>query len=302
MVINYFEKDNFWPKGITSGFLEELKNSGIVSTNKVLHYREFGSDKEKVLLEVDTYKPDIILLTDDAIADILMTDLMKRNIVTFFTGVNKNESDLEWFKPEWRSLQTGVIQHYRAAESIRLLKKLKPIHSIGILAGPSKAAENLSKFIMKDIIESFPEIKVSIRSEGLYSNWKSALIELNKTNDALWPLLPFHVHHENGELVHWTDVGEFMRTVVTVPTVGVGNLDGSIDRLFSIGINPYKMGQQVGIQAYFYLMGKPIVDIPTERFRFHNFQVKYQEVNRLNLNLPEELFGFARIVEYSHEN
>lgn len=297
MVINFFEKGNFWPDGITEGFVRELRSSNVSFSEQVLYYPEYN-DKEKILLKVDEYKPDLILLTDDAIADLLMPDLMSRKIVTFFTGVNRLSKDLDWFKPKWRSLQSGVIQHYRASESINLLKRLKPINKVGILSGPSKAGISLANFIKDDIKSAFPQVKVTVHSKANFKDWKNSLKELNDSNDALWPLLPFHVRHECGELISWKQAGDYMRSVITLPTVGVGNLDGDIDRLFAIGINPKEMGKQVAIQAFFFIKGENMINIPVERFRFHNFQIKYSEVKRLKLDLPEDLYGFAQIVEH----
>jgi len=296
MVINYFERGNFWPDGITKGFLDELRYSQISFTSRTVYFKELGRSKERVLEEVKQFKPTIVLLTDDAIADILMPDLMKNKIATFFTGVNREPEEISWLKKEWSDYQTGVVQHYRSSESIRILQKFKPIKNIGILAGPSDAAINLANFIKKDILATYPEISVTIRSEGNYTKWKNAVSDLNQSEDALWPLLPFHVRHDNGELVHWDDAGEYMRSTISIPTVGVGNLDGPIDRLFSIGINPLDLGKQTAIQAFFHLKGKPVKQIPVERFRFHNIQFKLQELKRLNIKLPQELYGFAKIV------
>lgn len=302
-LVHSFARDNFWSQKIDQGFRQELilsieKNREIVFESVFLPETSI----EHIKTSFNKILPDLVILTDDLVAKELMPDLMKRKIPTFFTGINQRINDISWLKDEWRELQTGIIEVSQMSASIRILEKMKnvrPIKKLAIFGGPSLAARNIAAFATQDLRDNLPGVEVSpYIAKNSYEEWEETLPQINKSYDAIILLLPFEVIEKStGKSVSWKKVGDLLRKIVTIPTIGKGSLNGEIDRLVSFAIPPEKLGKQTAMLVHQFFEGRKISDIRPEYFRFHELQIKMSEVTRLGIELPEDLFGFANLVQ-----
>ncbi len=298
LIIHSFAVGSVWSTQMESGFIEELEKSGFVGNFESVYFLE--EKKDELLQKVDKKRPSAILITGELACEHLVDSLSKKKIPTFFTSVPRTETPQKWLNSDNKNNVTGVFEKTNIEKSLDIIEKImgKKAKAVGILVGgPLENMKNVA-LMVKYELRSRPEIILTIEHAEFYEAWKLKLVSLNEQNEVLIPLLPYAMRDSSaGKETDWNEVGTFMKSHVTKPTIGLSRMDCQMERMISISRQPRDFGIQAARMVYDHLVdGITLNHIPIEFIKTFELEINKKEASRLGFTIPEDVASHAKII------
>lgn len=300
-----------WYHGIHSGLEGELKKNGIkYNLHPIVFHAEFWKEKDtsrrlveknRILRTLKSKNPDLVLLCDDEASDFMADELAKGDVPVIFTGINRQQKDIPWLKKFSRNKIAGTLELYKTEDSIRLLKKLRPeVQTFSILTSANDTSDLVVKQITDDMKRLKGKLKVNLRSTyklKYWSQWKKAIPEINKNNDAVWILVPYDVRNANNQELSIEDIGGHLKQNLKVPSLGIISISTKIGVLAAIPACPASLGKQMGEQVSQYFKGQNLGSIGIVAAKYFKEEINYIQARRLGIFIPKPIAARASLVK-----
>ena len=300
-----------WYFGIHAGLEEELKKSGIkYNLHPIVFHAEFWKEKDssrrlveknRILSSLKAKNPDLVLLCDDEASDFMAEDLAKSDVPVIFTGINRQQKDIPWLKAFSRNQIAGTLELYKTEDSIRLLKKLRPdVKTFSILTSANDTSDLVVKQITDDMRKLKSKLKVDLRSTyklKYWSQWKKAIPEINKNNDAVWVLVPYDVRNVNNQELSIEHIGSYLKQNLKVPSLGIISISTKIGVLAAIPACPHSLGKQMGEQTSEFFKGKALGSIGVVAAKYFKEEINHNQARRLGIVIPKTIAAKASLVK-----
>lgn len=303
IIIFYSYPPGEWSHGINDSLESVLKDKMVkYALSSAIFHAEYWrnqpkekrqNEKDRLLGEIAKVKPDLILLCDDEVSDFLASDIRPMGIPVIFTGLNREKSDIPWLQTFAKNKIAGTLELYRTEDTMKLLKGVRPgAKRISILTSANDTSELVSKQIGDDLRRMEAQGNVKLRATyklRFWSEWKTAIEEINKLDDAAWVLVPYDVRDENNQEVSVERVGSWLKANLKVPSLGIISVSTRIGILAGIPISPESLGRQMGEQVAEFFSGKKLSDIGIVRAKYFKEELNLNQLSRLKLRLPPEM-------------
>ena len=150
----------FWTNAIDSGIRTELTS---FFPSIEIHSCYIPEQTSQICLK-RSLSSSAVIVTNSPDDETVLSELSSRKIPTFIAGIQRRPHDnLENFNPETLPYQSGVVEVYKAKESLAILKSIKPsIKKIGAISPPDKIMKNIFTCILKDIDNGYYEVRGKI--------------------------------------------------------------------------------------------------------------------------------------------
>lgn len=292
-----------WSHGINASLENELKAAKIrYQLKSLIFHSEYWrtqpeekrvTEKKRLLKEIETANADLVLLCDDEVADFLATDVRAMNRPVIFTGMNRPAKEIPWLNEFPKNSIAGTLELYRTEDTMELLRALKPeAKRVSILTSTNPTSKLVTKQISEDLKTG--ELKKQFQLRETYqlrfwSEWKAAISEINRRDDAVWVLVPYDVRDENNQEVSIERVGAWLKSNLKVPSLGIISVSTRIGILAGIPISPQGLGKQMGEQAVSYFGGKSLGSIGIVRAKYFKEEINSNQVARLGIRIPSPM-------------
>jgi hypothetical protein len=292
-VIHQFCAAHPWAPSVDRGLREEISDFDL--DIKSIYCEEHKDDPTIVESLLDSFQPDVVVIDDDTMADLVGEKIVNKGYKIFFSNSYRNPNDIKWVTHN-RDRVTVTLQNPRIIDAISVMEELisNKIQDISIIGGDGLSAKLLCEVMEAEIKSKMPGIRVKSDLIKDFLQWKKSIVEAS-SSDAVIALIPFHiVDEETANLVSWDKAGQFLKENLWKPTIGITACSGGFPRLMSFSVDPYIVGRQTGSQLYRFFMGDEIIDIPFEKYFSHSLEINKSEVERLKISVPEKLVQYIR--------
>jgi hypothetical protein len=268
--------DGRWTDRIISSFHNELAMVPIPIEFLTVGWR---GEKESLMKDIQTIKPDMIFLPDDFLYSHLAQDIQKiseANILfsAFYTDKERLPKGID--HPSGIAADPNALDHF-FDQAFLLNKKLS---SLGILGGPF--SDPVIEFIKRQAERK--NISVETFKAKSWKEYQDKMLELSKTKDAIWPLMPFGVRQENGSYVGDGNIQALIKKTNKI-ILGFGRMAG-FERTIQMGVKPETLGKNAAAIAYGIISGE---DPTIQVFHSYSMAIDHLSVKRLGLSVPEQL-------------
>lgn len=283
MVVSSYHKEYLWSQGTNEGvcaaFLEngyldndaqslEFTKNDFVESSKAIIKKAWMDTKRKnsksdivgalsrIAEEIDTFKPDLLLLGDDNAANLLGNQYLDTKIPIVFWGINGlplKYGIIDSLERPGHNV-TGVYQkgyHIQCLEY--LLKVLPDIKTIAVLSDDSPTGRAHAKRLERYGAEGLLPVKiVEIVVTNSYEEWQAKALELQSKVDAFYISTHSTFHDKNGKYVDYLDASSwYLRNIVKPSTTPVkffveeGFFSTVDDSAFKQGYEATKIGIKI---------------------------------------------------------
>ncbi len=181
LFINSYHKGYPWSDGIYHAIGNTLRGTGIQLVQFEMDTKRHPSEQskkeaaEKARSEISTFKPDLVIASDDNASKYLIVPFYKHTKLPFvFCGVNWDASDYGFPTENI----TGMIEVQLIDQILAALKKYAKGDRIGFIKGDDLSARKEAVFYEKRF-----NIKIDKRFVKNYSEWEQAYLKLQKQAD-----------------------------------------------------------------------------------------------------------------------
>jgi ABC-type uncharacterized transport system substrate-binding protein len=302
-----------WYHGINGMFEQTLGQLGVQpDITPIVFHSEFWLRKSSQEQDVErarlvriakNLRPDLVLLCDDEATDFLAAPISKLGIPILFTGVNEDPARAPWFNQVPRSNMAGVLEHYQIAESIQMLKKIRPsVKSMSILSSKNLSSEIITRQLVQQMRSPQFEQKHGVKLRSVHTlryweEWKKVVPEINRQDQALWILVPYDVRDLDNQEVPISQIGNWLTKHSDLPTLGIVSIHTKMGLFAAINIAPESLGRQAAEQAARYFKGELLEKIGFENARYFKMEINMTEAKRLKIKIPKDLLGIASFVD-----
>lgn len=269
-----------WTGPIVKSFQQSLDK-----TKQNISYYHFiwteKVDDKKFLNDLVEGQPDVIFLPDHIFYRKYAKELFTRtkaHISVHFCSAGRKDI-LPYHN------QSGVFNEYPADKVIDFAKELFTIKKVAIIGGPY-AADSVEKI-------KAPLAKSDLKIDSfMYSDWlsyKNKLLEIEKSYDAVWLLLPFGVKDGN----YWVDFKklEVLAKRLKIPSFGYGGVS-SFPRTITVGSVQEKLGEACAKALYdSYFKGK---SPEITNYTSYDVLINTEHFLHLGKKIPNHLTPFLR--------
>jgi ABC-type uncharacterized transport system substrate-binding protein len=248
-------------------------------------------------------KFEIVVVCDDEAADRfipLLSKFPKKKI--FFTGINRNENEIEWLNNTTSSSISGVFERYEVGKALKILERLNPnARSITLLTSEIKTSKIVTDQIKREIIRmtKSKSTKLHLRKvimSKYWSDWKESIQEIAKFDQVLWLVTPYGVLDSKNVDVPIEQIGKYLRKALNIPTVGIASFHTKIGILAAMSVSPFDMGEEVGEQVVRSLNGESQRAIGIYELKRNRLEINLNEAKRLKIRIPKDIRSAATLV------
>lgn len=290
-IASYHIDKGEWTSGIKSGIdsvLSKRKNVVLKSFN--MDTRLTRSDEvkkaaaEKAKKVIETWKPDVVIASDDNASKYLIAPYFKDSELPFvFCGVNWDASVYGF---PYKNV-TGMIEVQLIEAIVDHLSKYAPGKKIGTLRGDTltnrkeqKHFENMTKTTMKT------------RYVTNYTEWKKQFIKLQKEVDML---VLGSVRALNTEGHSLKSISDFVINQIKIPTAAYDSFMKDIS-LITLSTIPEEQGVWAAEKAIEILNGKSLRQIPIIKNKKAKIFLNMKLAKKLNIKFPIELIERSHLI------
>ncbi len=289
-----------WYHGINASLSKVLQDKGIkFNLLPLVFHSEFWRDREserrvaeknRILQFLKDKNPDIILMCDDEISDFVAQDIAALDKPVIFTGLNRRAEQIPWLKSFGKKQAAGTLEIYDTEASVKLLRTMKPsVKNFSILTSTNDTSNLVTEQISRDL-HKMGSVKVrTVYQLKYWSEWKSAIEEINAKDDAVWVLVPYNVRDENGIEVSVERVGTWLKQRLKVPSLGIISISTKIGVLAGIPASPRALGRHMGEQVADFLSGTSLSEIGFVNAKYFQEEVNLNQARRLGLVISPKL-------------
>ncbi|MFH1729749.1 MAG: hypothetical protein ABIA04_15160 [Pseudomonadota bacterium] len=297
-----------WTKGILRGFEQKLKNGNVKYELKtyVYHSLYFINKSDTVIREeietikqkIKDFKADYIIVFDDEAADEIVSKMYSLEIPILFGGINKKKEDVKWLKKN-RNI-TGYFEWFPYGKSLNLLLNLtnNKVKKISIIS-----SQNPTSKIIIDQMKTFfeEENKTQVKLSKIYkyekwTEWKNAVLEMNKSVDACYLVLPYNVVDKQGIRMDLKVMANWLQANVKIPGLAISAVGLSMGMIATIAITPEIVGEDLGNLIYKNVKKNISINKMTYQSQSKGeIMINKSKMDLLGLKIPIDLLNYAII-------
>ncbi len=246
---------------------------------------------EDAMKKIEEFKPDIVIVFDDNACELVAKKYIGNILPFVFCGMNGNPEDYGFPSDNI----TGVIERGHIKESVELFKRLVPdVKKVAIITDNSPSSQAF--------VNRVKEIELPVEIDEFYNtndfdSWKTKIIELQTEVDVIGLFL-YHTIKEKGEEVSLLpqEVLEWTFENSKLPEFALFDFTIKGGALCGVSPSGYEQGKTAAEIAIKILDGKKPIDIPIECPKKGNSIINETRTERLNINIPEDVFKEVEIV------
>ena len=274
--------DGRWTDRIVGSFTANMQKTGLDIEFFTASYTP-GMSEKTLVKNAETINPDIIFLPDDQLYRKFSTALSKAipKAKIVFSSFYTNLKDTNVL-PEDK--QMGVVATAPIDVLVRQAEKLigKNIKSLGVIGGP------LAPEIIAHIKYKAAKLGIKVESKicKTWGDYTLTVTEMEKSNDAVWPLAPFLVKMKDGSGV---GMHQFEQAIdkINKPSFGYGAI--KTNPMMSMNIKPELLGENAAALVFRNLKGE---NPGVEEFKRFSLVISKKAVKKMNIKVPQNLIGF----------
>ena len=290
LYIDSYHEGFAWSDGITQAIQKTLQGHDVnlkihrmdTKRNPDERYKIRAAQVAKSVIE--TFKPDIVIASDDNASKYLIKPYFKNDSLPFlFCGVNYS-ADAYGFP---YTNVTGMLEVAPVIKLIYSLKHFTRIVTVGYLAQDTLTERKDGAYAKRDIREQFIE-----RYVKTFAEWKREFVNIQDEVDVL-------IVGNNGGIKGWDEqeAQQFAENNTRIPT---GCLLDWLTPFSFLGATRLagEQGAYVAATALKILNGTPIEDIPIVRNTQADIIINMKIAKKLGLNIPKSFRKIAsKIIE-----
>jgi ABC-type uncharacterized transport system substrate-binding protein len=290
LYIDSYHEGFAWSDGITQAIQKTLQGHDVSLKIHRMDTKRNPEERYKIRAAqmarsvIETYKPDIVLASDDNASKYLIKPYFKNNSLPFlFCGVNYS-ADAYGFP--FKNV-TGMIEVAPVIKLIYSLKHFTRIVTVGYLAQDTLTERKDGAYTKRDVREKFIE-----RYVKTFEEWKREFRNFQDEVDVL-------IVGNNGGIQGW-DEEEARRFAEANTRVPTGCLLDWLAPFSFLGATRLarEQGEYVATTALKILNGTPIEDIPIVRNTQADIIINMKIAKKLGLKIPKSFRKIAsRIIE-----
>lgn len=251
--VNSYNSDWLWIEQQHSGFLKGMGNVDLEIKVVDLDSKNVGDSEihSRVMIVenlIQSWKPDLIYLTDDRAQSEVAIHHLNGSIPLVFSGVNKSPADYGFDKS---SMVTGVLEIEHFLSTANLLKEIlgKDNLNLAIVIDDDPTWIGVSQRI-KDILHLDQSITVTrwLQPET-FEDFKKEILSIEDDIDGIGMLGVFRFLGDDGAFVDYEQVLKW--TVENSPIPDFSFWDTRIERgtLCAVTVSGYEQGELAGSMA-----------------------------------------------------
>ncbi|MBF0449425.1 MAG: hypothetical protein HQK75_01865 [Candidatus Magnetomorum sp.] len=291
-VASYSIKDD-WSFRIKSGIesvFESRKNLQlkVISMNTMGMMSADTDKKKKAALEVklliDSWKPDIVIASDDNASKYLIVPYFKDSEIPFvFCGVNWDASKYGFPSKN----VTGMIEVQLVDQLVEYLSPYAKGHKIGSIRG-----DTMTNRIEAEHFEKQVGAKIKTYFVDNITEWKKLFVQIqNEVNMILIGDIDAVKLNEESK----NDVENFMLENTKIPT-GRWDAHYKNDALITLATIPEEQGEYAAHAALEILDGKSPINIPIAKNKKAKIFLNMKLAKKLGIIFPMNLIGSAQLI------
>lgn len=294
-----------WTHEINEGVEESLLKEGIkLEIKSIIYHSEYWRlkdlseqkiEQKRILTQTKEHNPDLVLLCDDEATDLLATQLLELKKPIFITGINQKPEQLAWLTNENKNKFSGIFETYQIEKGNELLKQFNSkIQNISVLTSNNATSQILAASIEKEFTQNGKYFSSGFKLRKVYtlsfwSQWKEAVTEINKLDDAVWVLVPYDIKDQNNQELSLKEVGKWLSNNLKKPSIGILSVHTKIGLLASVNTYPKGLGKQVGDMIGRYLKkGQSLEKIGFENSKNYRIEINKKVMESLKLSFPKK--------------
>ena len=302
LYVDSYHPEYQWSRSIMSGLFKAL---GVVEDGsgrpledtrtvelKVLHMDTKRNSSEefkiqaglKVHEEIESWKPDLVICSDDNAAKYLIVPYyMESDIPFIFCGINHDAA--EYGFPT--SNVSGILEIHNAIELVAHLEKYTDGDRIAYLSGNNLSGRKIGYSVQKQLGAALMQVYVDS-----YSEWKDAYLKLQDSTDILLLETAQYFPDWDGNMraLEW-----FVMENTRIPTGAWDNTLSTV-ALMTIERTGEEQGEWAGKTALRILNGEAdIADIPIAKGRRTAVYLNMMLARDLDIVFPMDLLDIAHL-------
>lgn len=290
LYIDSYHEGFAWSDGITQAIQKTLQGHDVDLKIHRMDTKRNPDERYKIRAAqvaksvIDTFKPDIVIASDDNASKYLIKPYFKNDSLPFlFCGVNYS-ADAYGFP---YTNVTGMLEVAPVIKLIYSLKHFTRIVTVGYLAQDTLTERKDGAYAKRDIREQFIE-----RYVKTFEEWKREFVNIQDEVDVL-------IVGNNGGIKGW-DEREAQRFAENNTRIPTGCLLDWLTPFSFLGATRLagEQGEYVAATALKILNGTPIEDIPIVRNTQADIIINMRIAEKLGLNIPKSFRKIAsKIIE-----
>lgn len=250
-----------------------------------------------VLKDLRAFAPDVVIASDDPAQIYLVEPYLKgTDVPVIFCGVNADPARYGYPAPN----VSGVKERYHCREGFKLLKRVAPnTRTVAFVADDSESAHYVVDDLNAEQAEGPFAVRVSsVKNVRTYQSYQAEILRALREDDAIaLGLYQSLVDDKTGQVVPPSQVVEWMRGVITKPTLGFSDPDIVAGTLCGVLESGHEQGHLAGGMARTVLVtGTPAGSLPVTRNEHGLVMLNLNTAERLGLSIPFEIIEAAGVV------
>lgn len=288
--VDSYHRGYEWSDGIEIGIKNVLDETGV--DLKIIHMdtkrntdEAFGkAAAAMVKTEIDTFKPDVVIASDDNAQNYLVVPYLKdTEMPVVFCGVNWDASVYGY--PTQNI--TGMIEADLITQLVDILSKHAPGTRIGFLSDDSTTSRKTIRFFN----EQFFDGSMKVYLAGTFNEFKTAFVQAQQEVDILY-------FSSYAGISNWDGAAAktFIRENTTIPS-GSNLMFMSPYVLITLSRMPEEQGEWAAQTALKILDGQSPADIPVVSNKKGKIYLNMQLAKQLDIVFPIELIEQATLIQ-----
>jgi ABC-type uncharacterized transport system substrate-binding protein len=297
-----YHADWLWTQEQLDGFKYALKELDIeyklfeldTKRNSSAAWKELAGAKAREL--IDTWQPDLVFVSDDDAQEYVTKYYINKDIPFVFSAVNADPSQYGFVGSK---NITGVLERPHFAQSVQLLKRIKPeIKKIAAVFDDSAMWDSVIQ-TMKEEASRLPDIEiVSWDTIYTFEEYKQKIKEYQTTVDAIALIGIFGFKDEDRFNMPYQEVLKWTAENSHLPDLTFWDDRISYGTLCTVTVSGYEQGLAAGKIARGILVDKRSpASFAMEQTVKGAPYVSLARANQLSLNIDSEVLLTAKVIE-----
>ena len=294
-IVHSYHKEYAWEQNLTSGLVDALPKNATLNhlylDTKRLPKTQHAQAARKTLCQLETNRPDLIILCDDNAARYLGPRLKNRATPVVYVGLNRNPRDYGLFPAD---NMTGILERPLIKRSLHSMCRLVNPDDTKVLIlfdSDSTSDAVLHEAFKGETCFRLGKVQVEIRQYELVTDWKNALLHAKSAGfDTVYIGLYHTLRTRSGEHVPDEEVIAWASAHATVPIFAFW--DFAVGKGKTIGghvLSGRDQGLAGGEMASEIMAGTPPSEIAPRSAKDGSYQFSLHELRRFGITLPRTI-------------
>ena len=262
-------------------------------------------DAERVLQDIDQFKPSIVFTIDDNAFREVGLKLVDRQFPVIFSGLNgqpeKFDSIVHFLNDKGRPDRniTGVYEHLHFETAVNVMKGVDPnLRKVVALLDESPTGQAIRAQLHKEISGGRVDIDVTFKHVGTMSAFRDAIAEINADESihAVYPVVLSVEGDSKTRVGFKTTLREFLE-FSKKPGMALNFAFARLGLFGGASVDFSAMGQQAGQMGIAILNGEQIGRLSIQSAEEYLITFNVRRAKMLGIQIPDELIGAAIIYD-----